>query len=203
MQKPKPLHLAHADLKDSLHKWMQAKECFEDKNSWPQGQLSPYEIHRRIDQSEDHIAAYVTYVKGMAGKKYDWVPFHIDNNYQHIRDCPVEMAKAVRDGTDVLLDHCEHREVFLSWQAVCASVDLFARSAAEELNDLRSKYPDLSEEALLGAVCLLDSLGNEAIECRDKGIMGYWESPLRDYALEDLKSLRLLIADRLDVDLKD
>jgi hypothetical protein len=183
MQKLKPLQVEHANLKDSLHKWIQAKEGFEDKDSWPRGQLSPYEIHRRIDQSADHIQAYVNYVKGMAGKKYDWVPFHIDNNYQHIRDCPVEMAKAVRDGTDVLLDHCEHREVFLSWQAVCASVDLFARSAAEELKDLRSNYPDLSEEALLGAVCLLDSLGNEAIECRDKGIKGYLESPLRDYAL--------------------
>jgi hypothetical protein len=178
MQKPKPLQLTHADLKDSLHKWMQAKECFEDKNSWPQGQLSPYEIHRRIDQSEDHIAAYVTYVKGMAGKKYDWVPFHIDNNYQHIRDCPVEMAKAVRDGTDVLLDHCEHREVFLSWQAVCASVDLFARSAAEELNDLRSKYPDLSEEALLGVVRLLKYLSNAAIQFRQRSIISYWTKSL-------------------------
>jgi hypothetical protein len=178
MQKPKPLNLEHSDLKDSLHKWIQAKEWFEDKDSWPRGQLSPYEIHRRIDQSADHIQAYVNYVKGMAGKKYDWVPFHIDNNYQHIRDCPVEMAKAVRDGTDVLLDHCEHREVFLSWQAVCASVDLFARSAAEELNDLRSKYPDLSEEALLGVVRLLKYLSNAAIQFRQRSIISYWTKSL-------------------------
>jgi len=203
MQKPKPLQLSHADLKDSLHKWMQAKEGFEDKDSWPQGQLSPYEIHRRIDQCADLIEAYITFVKGLAGKKDDWVPIHIDNAYQHTKHFPVEMVKAVRDGTDVLLDHCEDREVFLSWQAVCASVDLFARSAAEELNDLRPKYPDLSEEALLGVVCLLEYLGNAAIECRQKGIMGYWKGPLCDDALEDLKSLRLLIADRLDVDLKD
>jgi len=199
MQKPKPLQLAHADLKDSLHKWIQAKEGFEDKDSWPQGQLSPYEIHRRIDQCADLIEAYITFVKGLAGKKDDWVSIHIDNAYQHTRHFPVEMVKAVRDGTDVLLDHCEDREVFLSWQAVCASIDLFARSAAEELKDLRSKYPDLSEEALLGAVCLLESLGNAAIECRRKGIMGYWKSPLCEYALEDANSLRKLIADCLDM----
>jgi hypothetical protein len=178
MQKLKPLQVEHANLKDSLHKWIQAKEGFKNKDSWPQGQLSPYEIHRRIDQCADLIEAYITFVKDLAGKKDDCVSIHIDNAYQHARHFPVEMVKAVRDGTDVLLDHCEDREVFLSWQAVCASVDLFARSAAEELNDLRSKYPDFSEEALLGVVRLLKYLSNAVIQFRQRSIISYWTKSL-------------------------
>jgi len=183
-----PLKLAHKNLRKSLREWMLAKKRFEDESAWRKDHLSPYEIHRRIKQSADHIEAYVIYVKGLARKKSDWVTFLIDNAYKHIRDYPMEMARAVRVGTDVLLDHCEYRDVFLSWKAICASVDLFARSAAEELNALRSKYPDFPEEALLGVVRPLEYLSNAAIECRDRGIKGYSKGPLCEYASEDAKT---------------
>jgi len=198
MQKPKPLHVAHADLKDSLHKWIQAKEGFEDKDSWQEGRHSPYDIFERIENASYGINESVLIIASEKLERKFW-EFLVGHADQHIYQDSKKMNEALRDGTDVLLDHCEDREVFLSWQAVCAAVYLFARSAAQELNDLQLKYPGVSDYALSVDVGILNALGNAAIECRNRGIKAYWNGPLCEYAFEDANSLRKLIADCLDM----
>jgi hypothetical protein len=76
------------------------------------------------------------------------------------------MIEAVENGTDVMLDHSKKLKVIEAWQDVCRSVDSFARSAAVELEDLRSEYPGVFDESLSHAVGSLEVLKSIAIKCR-------------------------------------
>jgi hypothetical protein len=203
MQKPKPLHLAHADLKQSLHEWRRAQQAFEDKYSWTtQEQLAPEDITRRIEESANRIRwrigelldfVYASAVVTMCLSNVDTGKDFVLNHVNYIQSASKEMFDALYDELDSILYYCDDATVFLSWQAVCAQVDSFARSAAHELTDFLSKYPGAFDGALTNAVQSLEETANAAIECRKKGITVHYKGPLCEYALEDAKSLRALI----------
>jgi hypothetical protein len=198
MQKPKPLHVAHADLKRLLKEWIRVQKGFGDECTSPNGQLSPDEIRRRIEQSAEHIEAYVVYTKNLANKKDDWVSFLIDSAYQHIRHYPVFMGQTVHDGTNLILSQDHDPLVFLSWQALCGGVYSFARSAAQELRNLGSKYPDEFAHKMFHVADSMDETAKEALECRKRGISGHlMMGSLSEYALEDARAMGRLILDGL------
>jgi len=208
MQKPKPLNLAHDDLKQSLHEWSRAQQEFEDKYSWTKKHPVPEDIAYRIGDAANRIQwrirelldfAYASAVvttcllNEETGK--DFVLNHVD----YIQSASKEMADALYDELDNILYYCDDAMVFLSWQAVCAGVDFFARSASQGLTDFLSKYPGAFDGAFTNAVRSLEETANAAIECRKKGITVHYKGPLCEYALEDAKSLRALI----HTDMKD
>jgi hypothetical protein len=151
MQKPKPLHLAHDDLKESLSEWMRAQEAFESKYSWTtERRLVPEDITSRIEDAANRIqwrirqlldfaytSAVVTIRLLNEETSKDFVLGHV-NQIQHASK---EMADALYDELDSILYYCDDATVFLSWQAVCAGVDSFARSAAQELANFHLKSP--------------------------------------------------------------
>jgi len=198
MQKPKPLQVAHANLKRLLKEWIRVQKGLGDECASPNGQLSPDEIRRRIEQAADHIEAYVVYAKGLANKKDDWVSFLIDNAYQHIRHYPVFMGQTVHDGTNSILSQDHDPLVFLSWQALCGGVYSFARSATQELRNLGSKYPDEFAHKMFYVADSMEETAKEALECRKRGISGHlMMGSLSEYALEDAKVMGGLIRDGL------
>jgi hypothetical protein len=207
MQPPKPLKLAHDDLKGSLHEWRRAQEAFEDKYSWTtQERLAPEDITRRIEEAANRIQwrikelldfAYASAVVTMCMSNADTGKDFVLNHVNYIQSASKEMADALYDELDSILYYCDDATVFLSWQAVCAGVDSFARSAAQELANFHLKYSGLFDRsffnALFSAVWSLNETANAAIECRKKGITVHYKGPLCEYALEDAKSLRALI----------
>jgi len=203
MPKLKPLKRAHDDLKQSLHEWRRAQEAFEDKYSWTtQERLAPEDITRRIEESANRIRwrigelldfVYASAVVTMCLSNVDTGKDFVLNHVNYIQHDSKEMADALYDELDSILYYCDDATVFLSWQAVCAGVDSFARSAAHELTDFLSKYPGAFDGALTNAVQSLEETSNAAIECRKKGIMGHYKGTLCEYAFEDARSLRALI----------
>jgi hypothetical protein len=203
MQPPKPLKLAHDDLKGSLHEWRRAQEAFEDKYSWTtQERLAPEDITRRIEEAANRIQwrikelldfAYASAVVTMCMSNADTGKDFILNHVNYIQSASKEMADALYDELDSILYYCDDATVFLSWQAVCAGVNSFAQSASHELTDFLSKHPGAFDGALTNAVRSLEETANAAIECRKKGITVHYKGPLCEYALEDAKSLRALI----------
>jgi len=202
MQKPKPLHLVHADLKDSLHKWRRAQQEFEDKYSWTKERLAPEDITRRIEKAANRIRwrigelldfVYASSVVTMCMSNVDTGKNFVLGHVNQIQHASKEMADALYDELDSILYYCDDATVFLSWQAVCAGVNSFAQSASHELTDFLSKHPGAFDGALTNAVRSLEETANAAIECRKKGITVHYKGPLCEYALEDAKSLRALI----------
>jgi len=202
MQKPKPLHVAHADLEDSLHKWRKAQDAFEGKYSWTKERLAPEDITRRIGESANRTRwrirelldfAYASAVVTMCMLNEETGKDFVLNHVDYIQSASKDMADALYDELDSILYYCDDATVFLSWQAVCGAVYSFARSAAHELTDFLSKYPGAFDRALTNAVRSLEKTADAAIECRKKGIMGHYKGTLCEYALEDAKSLRALI----------
>jgi len=202
MQTPKPLKLAHHDLKQSLHEWRRAQQEFEDKYSWTKERLAPEDITRRIEEAANRIRwrigelldfVYASAVVTMCMSNVDTGKDFVLNHVDYIQHDSKEMADALYDELDSILYYCDDATVFLSWQAVCAGVDSFAQSASHELTDFLSKYPGAFDGALTNAVRSLEETANAAIECRKKGITVHYKGPLCEYALEDAKSLRALI----------
>jgi hypothetical protein len=203
MQPPKPLKLVHDDLKGSLHEWRRAQEAFEDKYSWTtQERLAPEDITRRIEEAANRIQwrikelldfAYASAVVTMCMSNADTGKDFVLNHVNYIQSASKEMADALYDELDSILYYCDDAMVFLSWQAVCAGVDSFARSASQGLTDFLSKYPGAFDGAFTNVVRSLEETANAAIECRKKGITVHYKGPLCEYALEDAKSLRALI----------
>jgi hypothetical protein len=204
MQPPKPLKSAHEDLRGSLYEWMRAKKRFEDKYSWPQGHLSPHDILRRIDQSADRIYSSVMVVGGLSEGYTDEdhsVFIRLGNSRArraHIMHSAVVMGQSVRRGTDIMLDHCEHFRVFVSWQEVCGGVESFARSASDELKYLASEYRGERYIRLFHDTISLDDTAKVALRCRKRGIKRYLKGPFSKYARDDAKGMGLSIRDLED-----
>jgi hypothetical protein len=172
-------------LEQSLQNWMQAKNVFEDENAWSKGRYAAQNIVGRIAKAADVIQEFVGVVQVMH-EVDDLNPASIP-----IYHASVEMADAVHDGTDNLLDHrlLPHAtpDVFVSWQAVCAAVEAFARSAVKEVNDAKSKHPGIYDGNLSHAAGCLVGTAIAAKIYRKAGIRGYLQGPLSEYALEDAK----------------
>jgi hypothetical protein len=192
MQNIKSFEFAREDLNHSLHEWMLAKRKFQEISE------SDKEISRKISKAAYRIEESIREVQSMT--KLDKDENLVFLSVEFIHFASTAMAEAVDEGTDAMLDHCENTKVFDSWQELCGAVDSFARSAAQELIDLRSKYPRVSDMVLFrGAYLLVHAAGSleatadVALRCRKKGILGHWKGPLCEYALEDARSLRALI----------
>jgi len=191
MQKLKPLKSARADLEKSLNEWFRAKESFESENGWSGGRYAAQHIVGRISEAADVIQKSLMIVRVMHEED------NLERAIMSIYRASVEMADAVHDGTDNLLDQFllprEIPEVFVSWQAVCAGVDSFAQSAAKELNNLKSKYPREYYNNLSHAAGSLVGTAIAAKLSRKRGIRRYLQGPLSKYALEDARLMGLLI----------
>jgi hypothetical protein len=174
-------------LEQSLQAWMQAKKGFEDGNAWSKGRYAAQNIVGRITKAADVIEESVRVVRAD-----DLNPASIP-----IYRASVEMADAVHDGTDNLLDHRllpdATPDVFVSWQAVCAAVESFARSAVKEVTDAKSKHPGIYDGELSHAVGCLVGTAIAAKIYRKKGIRGHLQGPLSEYALEDARLMGLSI----------
>jgi hypothetical protein len=214
MQKPKPLHLAHEDLKGSLHELRRAQEGFEDKHSGAEGHIAPNDIARRIEKSADSVdfcVRYLSLIIERVEKDRDLILIQLDNSLLYIDHASTEICQSLHDGTNFILGQDHDPFLFLSWQALCGGVYSFARSAAQELCDLRSKYPPVSDMVLFhGAKILVDASGimegtaKEALECRKRGISGHlMMGSLSEYALEDAKAMGKLILDGLIPDMEE
>jgi hypothetical protein len=196
MSKLKPLKSAYDDLKGSLHEWMRARK--EGKFSEGSHEICD-EISRRIDEAAIGINASVSSLKkNLPDIKKD--RYFLKVLTKVIEYASVDMDEAVKVGTDAILDHCKAPEVFVKWQALCGSVESFARSAAKELADSWSKYlwskhyAD-SDRSLFNAVysslCILEETADVALRYRKRGIKGCLEGPLSEYAREDANLLGL------------
>jgi hypothetical protein len=198
MPKLKPLKRAHEDLDESLLEWGRTKIMFRDDNPWQKGRFSPFNIIRRIGEAADSIHMNVRFFSGAPDVNL-WRDMR-----ESIWSSSTEMSEAVKDGTYDTLNHGEDVMVdameFESWQAVCGSVESFARSAAKELADSWSKYlwskhfAD-SDRSLFNAVysslCILEETADVALRYRKRGIKGCLEGPLSEYAREDANLLGL------------
>jgi hypothetical protein len=113
MNELKPLHLAHDDLKGSLHEWIRAKK--EGKCSEGRHEICD-EISRRIDEAAIGINASVSSLKkNLPDIKKD--RYFLTVLPKVIEYASVDMDEAVKGGTDAILDHCKAPEVFVKWQA--------------------------------------------------------------------------------------
>jgi hypothetical protein len=120
MQKPKPLHLVHVDLKQSLHEWRRAQEGFEDKHSWAEGHIAPNDIARRIDKSADSVdfcVRHLSLIIERLERDKDLILIQLDNSLLHIDNASTEICQSLHDGTNFILGQDHDPFLFLSWQA--------------------------------------------------------------------------------------
>ena len=191
MSKQKSLKAADSDLVYALVEWIQAKKRFEGENDLPEKRRVPYDIPRRIGEAADHIVASVRILRRFPEEETDGDLMFSDLQHlgRSIMKASIDIGESLDDGTDDMIDHCEHPRVFVSWQGVCVAVEELARAAAQELKDLQPKYRGVSDSGLIYAAGIMEDTAKEALRCRKRGITGHLEGSLSEYALEDAKSL--------------
>jgi hypothetical protein len=165
MQHPKPLNQAHSDLFKVLCQWLRTKKMFVQEHD---------DILSTIGQSSDIISASFFFTseafKELLEKGEDEdLMFTLVSRPRLIHNASMEMVQALHDETDSVVYCFESPVLFSSWGKVCVAVEVFARSAAQDLRDLWIKYQALdlvSKSALFDSALAIRALANAAMRCR-------------------------------------
>jgi gas vesicle protein len=168
MKKTNRLKFAFAEIKGSLNEWTQAIKEFGNGNSSPEGINDLCnEISRRIDEAAIRIQSFVrSFKNNLQEIKRD--KYLLTILPKSIRYASAYMDEAVQEGTDAMIEHFKNSaSVLFKWVEVCYKVELFAGTAADELADLRSKYPGVLDEVLSNGSDDMEETAKLALDCRE------------------------------------
>jgi hypothetical protein len=209
------MNMRLADIQESLSfldfavlQWVRSKEKWEREKAWPnyaltdppmyvKGTLIPFEPsplgdrgldYRRvpveiplcIKKSSSKIASSIMVA---AGTKRGVI------NKELLETESQELQIAIEHGTDHMITHAEHPEVFFAWQHVCGAVESFFYYSTGVLSFLKELRPEISDDDFRDSMgVFLDALKTFR-QSRVRGIRATLDGPLSEEAFKDLEFL--------------